>query len=203
VKINPNFRHKLVLFCGPSGSGKTTIVHHLLKKFPMMRFSTSATTREKRPNETDGVDYHFLTPDEFRARIANNEFLEWEEVYKDRYYGTLKSEVDKILNEGFVALFDVDVVGGLSIRKQYGRQLLDVFVMPPSVDELHKRLVGRATESEESLRKRLDKAESEMHYAYQFNSIIVNTVLQSAIDEAEQKVNDFLADEIPDPDDVE
>ena len=169
----------------------------------MMRFSTSATTREKRPNETDGVDYHFLTPDEFRTRIANNEFLEWEEVYKDRYYGTLKSEVDKILNEGYVALFDVDVVGGLSIRKQYGRQLLDVFVMPPSVDELHKRLVGRATESEESLRKRLDKAESEMHYAYQFNSIIVNTVLQSAIDEAEQKVNDFLADEIPDPDDVE
>jgi len=203
VKINPNFRHKLVLFCGPSGSGKTTIVHHLLKKFPMMRFSTSATTREKRPNETDGVDYHFLTPDEFRTRIANNEFLEWEEVYKDRYYGTLKSEVDKILNEGYVALFDVDVVGGLSIRKQYGRQLLDVFVMPPSVDELHKRLVSRATESEELLRKRLDKAESEMHYAYQFNSIIVNTVLQSAIDEAEQKVKDFLADEIPDPDDVE
>jgi guanylate kinase len=203
VKINPNFRHKLVLFCGPSGSGKTTIVHHLLKKFPMMRFSTSATTREKRPNETDGVDYHFLSPDEFRTRIANDEFLEWEEVYKDRYYGTLKSEVDKILNEGFVALFDVDVVGGLSIRKQYGRQLLDVFVMPPSVDELHKRLVARATESEESLRKRLDKAESEMHYAYQFNSIIVNTVLQNAIEEAEMKVKTFLEDEIPDPDDFE
>ncbi len=168
-----------------------------------MRFSTSATTREKRSNETEGKDYHFLTPDEFRTRIANNEFLEWEEVYKDRYYGTLKSEVDKILDEGFVALFDVDVVGGLSIRKQYGQQLLDVFVMPPSVDELHKRWVARATESEESLRKRLDKAESELHFAYQFNSIIVNTVLQAAIEEAELKVKTFLEDEIPDPNDFE
>ncbi len=203
MKINPNYQHKLILFCGPSGSGKTTIVHHLLKKFPMMRFSVSATTRPKRENETDGIDYHFLSPEEFRAKIANNEFLEWEEVYKDRYYGSLKSEVDRILNEGNIALFDIDVVGGLNIRKNYGRQLLDVFVMPPSVDELHKRLVARATEDEESLRKRLDKAEEEMHAAFQFNHVIVNVDLQKAIQEAEDKVLAFLEEEFPEPDEAE
>ena len=202
MKINPNYQHKLILFCGPSGSGKTTIVHHLLKKFPMMRFSVSATTRPKRENETDGIDYHFLSPEEFRTKIANNEFLEWEEVYKDRYYGSLKSEVDRILSEGNVALFDIDVVGGLNIRKNYGRQLLDVFVMPPSVDELHKRLVARATEDEESLRKRLDKAEEEMHAAFQFNHVIVNIDLQKAIKEAEEKVLAFLEEEFPEPDDI-
>ncbi len=200
MKINPNFRYKLVLFCGPSGSGKTTIVHHLLNKFPMMRFSISATTRERRPNEVEGVDYYFLTPEQFRAKIENQEFLEWEEVYKDRYYGTLKSEVQRILNNDQVALFDVDVEGGLAIKKQYGRQLLDVFVMPPSVDELHKRLVARATESEESLIKRLSKAESELKYAYKFNSVIVNAVLPDAYNEAEKLVREFLEDEIPDPD---
>jgi guanylate kinase len=203
VKINPNYQHKLILFCGPSGSGKTTIVHHLLKKFPMMRFSVSATTRPKRENETDSIDYHFLSPEEFRTKIANNEFLEWEEVYKDRYYGSLKSEVDRILSEGNVALFDIDVVGGLNIRKNYGRQLLDVFVMPPSVDELHKRLVARATEDEESLRKRLDKAEEEMHAAFQFNHVIVNIDLQKAIQEAEEKVLVFLEEEFPEPDEAE
>ena len=203
MKINPNYQHKLILFCGPSGSGKTTIVHHLLKKFPMMRFSVSATTRPKRENETDGIDYHFLSPEEFRTKIANNEFLEWEEVYKDRYYGSLKSEVDRILSEGNVALFDIDVVGGLNIRKNYGRQLLDVFVMPPSVDELHKRLVARATEDEESLRKRLDKAEEEMHAAFQFNHVIVNIDLQKAIQEAEEKVLTFLEEEFPEPDEAE
>lgn len=203
MKINPNYQHKLILFCGPSGSGKTTIVHHLLNKFPMMRFSVSATTRTKRENETDGIDYHFLSPEEFRTKIANNEFLEWEEVYKDRYYGSLKSEVDRILNEGNVALFDIDVVGGLNIRKNYGRQLLDVFVMPPSVDELHKRLVARATEDEESLRKRLDKAEEEMHAAFQFNHVIVNIDLQKAIQEAEEKVLTFLEEKFPEPDEAE
>jgi guanylate kinase len=199
VKINPNFRYKLVLFCGPSGSGKTTIVQHLLKKFPMMRFSISATTRDKRSSEVEGVDYYFLTPQQFREKIDNNEFLEWEEVYKDRYYGTLKTEVQRILDNDQVALFDVDVEGGLNIKKQYGRQLLDVFVMPPSVDELHKRLVARATESEESLIKRLGKAESELKYAYKFNTVIVNTVLNDAFNEAEKLVREFLEDEIPDP----
>lgn len=200
MKINPNFRYKLVLFCGPSGSGKTTIVHYLMEKFPAMRFSISATTRPARPNEVHGKDYYFLTPDEFRERIANNEFLEWEEVYADRFYGTLKSEVERILNDDHIALFDVDVEGGLQIRKHFGRQLLDVFVMPPSVDDLHKRLVARATESEDSLFKRLSKAEKEMQYAFRFNHVIVNTVLEDAKREAVSLVEQFLADEIPDPD---
>jgi guanylate kinase len=200
VKINPNFRYKLVLFCGPSGSGKTTIVHYLMEKFPAMRFSISATTRPARPNEVHGKDYYFLTPDEFRERIANDEFLEWEEVYADRFYGTLKSEVERILNEEHIALFDVDVEGGLQIRKHFGRQLLDVFVMPPSVDDLHKRLVARATESEDSLFKRLSKAEKEMQYAFRFNHVIVNAVLDDAKREAVTLVEQFLADEIPDPD---
>jgi guanylate kinase len=200
VKINPNFRHKLVLFCGPSGSGKTTIVHHLMQIFPTMKFSISATTRPPRPNETDGKDYYFLTPDEFRARVDHGDFLEWEEVYTDRYYGTLKSEVERILNEEHIALFDVDVEGGLQIRKHFGRQLLDVFVMPPSVDDLHKRLVARATESEDSLRKRLSKAEKEMQYAFQFNNVIVNSVLEDAKQEAVEMVRNFLAEDFPEPD---
>ncbi len=200
MKINPNFRYKLVLFCGPSGSGKTTIVHYLMEKFPAMRFSISATTRPARPNEVHGKDYYFLTPDEFRERIANDEFLEWEEVYADRFYGTLKSEVERILNDDHIALFDVDVEGGLQIRKHFGRQLLDVFVMPPSVDDLHKRLVARATESEDSLFKRLSKAEKEMQYAFRFNHVIVNTILEDAKREAVTLVEQFLADEIPDPD---
>ena len=203
MKTHPSFLHKLVLFCGPSGSGKTTIVHHLLKVFPKMRFSISATTRSKRVNETDGKDYYFLTPDEFRARIAKDEFLEWEEVYHDRFYGTLKSEVQRILEDGYIALFDVDVEGGLAIRKEFGRQMLDVFVMPPSVDELHKRLVARATESEESLRKRLDKAEKEMLYAYRFNHVVVNTILNESYATAEKLVQEFLDDVLPDPEEAD
>lgn len=200
MKTNPNFLHKLVLFCGPSGSGKTTIVHHLMQQFPMMRFSVSATTREKRPNEEHGKDYYFLSVDEFKAKIQNDEFLEWEEVYKDRFYGTLKKEVERILNDGYVAIFDVDVEGGLHIRKQFGRQLLDVFVMPPSVDDLHKRLVARATESEDSLFKRLDKAEKEMNYAFRFNHVIVNAVLEDAKLDAVKIVKEFLEDVVPEQD---
>lgn len=200
MKTNPNFLHKLVLFCGPSGSGKTTIVHHLMQQFPMMRFSVSATTREKRPNEEHGKDYYFLSVDEFKEKINNNEFLEWEEVYKDRFYGTLKKEVERILEDGYVAIFDVDVEGGLHIRKQFGRQLLDVFVMPPSVDDLHKRLVARATESEDSLFKRLDKAEKEMNYAFRFNHVIVNAVLEDAKLDAMKIVKEFLEDVVPEPD---
>jgi guanylate kinase len=199
VKINPNFKHKLVLFCGPSGSGKTTIVHSLLKAFPRMRFSISATTRPKRDNEVDGVDYYFLTPEQFRAKIANNEFLEWEEVYTDRYYGTLKADVQKILDDEYIALFDVDVEGGLAIRKNFGSQILDVFVMPPSVDELHKRLVARATETADSLSKRLEKAEKELHYAFRFNNVIVNIDLETSINDAKSLVQEFLDDVIPDP----
>lgn len=200
MKINPQFQHRLVLFCGPSGSGKTTIVHHLMQEFPSMRFSISATTRPRRDTEEHGKDYYFLSVQEFKERLKAGDFLEWEEVYADRFYGTLRSEVERILNNGHIALFDVDVEGGLQIKKVFGRQLLDVFVMPPSVDELHRRLVARATESEESLMKRLSKAEKEMQYAFRFNQVIVNTDLDTAKQEAVDKVHAFLADEIPDPD---
>ena len=200
MKINPSFSHRLVLFCGPSGSGKTTIVHHLMSLFPSMRFSISATTRPPRENEVHGRDYFFLTEAEFRTRLSEGHFLESEEVYPGRFYGTLKEEVDRILNEGNIALFDVDVVGGLQIKKHFGPQLLDVFVMPPSIDELHRRLVGRATESEESLMRRLGKAENEMQSAFRFSHVIVNTQLAQAKLEAEALVRAFLTDEIPDPD---
>lgn len=199
MKINPAFRHKLVLFCGPSGSGKTTIVHHLMTVFTSLRFSISATTRPQRNSEQHGRDYYFMSPEEFRERLGKEEFLEWEEVYPDRFYGTLKSEVERILHHGHVALFDVDVEGGLQIKKYFGKQLLDVFVMPPSVDELHRRLVARATESEDSLMKRLSKAEKELGYAYRFNHIIVNTDLEKAKEEAGLLVKVFLAEEVPDP----
>lgn len=200
MKINPQFEHRLVLFCGPSGSGKTTIVHHLMQQFPQMRFSISATTRPRRETEEHGKDYYFLGVEEFKARLEAGDFLEWEEVYPDRFYGTLKSEVERILNNDHIALFDVDVEGGLQIKKYFGHRLLDVFVMPPSVDELHRRLVARATESEESLLKRLSKAEKEMQYAFRFNHVIVNTDLGTAKQEAVAKVQAFLTDEIPDPD---
>lgn len=200
MKINPHYQHRLVLFCGPSGSGKTTIVHHLMQQFASMRFSISATTRPRRDSEEDGRDYYFLSVEEFKARLAAGDFLEWEEVYQDRFYGTLKSEVERILNNDHIALFDVDVEGGLQIKKYFGRRLLDVFVMPPSVDELHRRLVARATESDESLMKRLSKAEKEMQYAFRFNYVIVNTDLEVAKAEAVAKVKAFLSDEIPDPD---
>lgn len=189
---------RLVLFCGPSGSGKTTIVQYLLKVFPQMRFSISATTRPMRANELNGRDYHFMTPAEFRQRIDAGDFLEWEEVYPDRFYGTLKEDVKAILQNGNIALFDVDVEGGLEIRKHFGRNLLDVFVMPPSVSDLRQRLVARASETEDSLLKRLDKAEKEMLYAYRFNNIIVNRIQEEACAEAVELVKKFLADEIPD-----
>jgi guanylate kinase len=203
VKTNPSFSHRLVLFCGPSGSGKTTIVHHLMKVFPSMRFSISATTRPRRDNEVHGRDYFFLTESDFRSRLGNGDFLESEEVYPGRFYGTLKEEVDRILDDGNIALFDVDVVGGLQIKKHFGPRLLDVFVMPPSIDELHRRLVTRATETEDSLMRRLGKAEKEMQSAFRFSHVIVNSDLDKAQAEAEQLVRQFLADEIPDPEEAE
>jgi guanylate kinase len=189
---------KLVLFCGPSGSGKTTIVHHLLKKFPELTFSISATTREKRVDEMDGKDYYFISVEEFKRKMHRHEFLEWEEVYKDRYYGTLKSEVKRILDSEKVVLFDVDVEGGLNIRSHYPKQILDVFVMPPTVDDLRKRLIARASESEDSLTKRVAKAENELEYAHRFNNVLVNNKLDVALKEAEVLVDQFLYGDIPD-----
>jgi guanylate kinase len=183
---------KLLLFCGPSGSGKTTIVHHLLKKDTRLAFSVSATTRPIRANEKDGVDYHFLSVDEFVRRIRNDEFVEWEEVYPDRFYGTLKMEIDRIWSEGRIAVFDVDVEGGLKIKEIYGDQLLSVFVMPPSVDELRRRLHTRNSETAESYMARINKAEHELTYAFRFDKTVVNDTLEHALEEAERIVNEFL-----------
>ncbi|MFM2206356.1 MAG: hypothetical protein RL213_331 [Bacteroidota bacterium] len=183
---------KLLLFCGPSGSGKTTIVHHLLKKDTRLAFSVSATTRPIRANEKDGVDYHFLTVDEFVRRIRNDEFVEWEEVYPDRFYGTLKMEVERIWSEGQIAVFDVDVEGGLKIKEIYGDRLLSVFVMPPSVDELRRRLHTRNSETAESYMARINKAELELTYAFRFDKTVVNDTLEHALEEAERIVNEFV-----------
>jgi guanylate kinase len=183
---------KLLLFCGPSGSGKTTIVHHLLETNPRLAFSVSATTRNKRANETDGKDYHFISVDEFRKKIDAKEFIEWEQVYNGGYYGTLKSEIEKIWSDGKIPIFDVDVEGGLKIKEIYGDSLLAVFVRPPSVEELHKRLTARNSETPESFRARIEKSEHELTYAFRFDKVIVNDNLKFALKEAKILVNDFL-----------
>ena len=183
---------KLLLFCGPSGSGKTTIVRHLLDTDPRLAFSISATTRPKRETETDGVDYHFISVNEFKRRIDAGEFVEWEEVYKDRFYGTLRSEVDRQWRENKVVVFDVDVEGGLQLKKTFGELLLAVFVMPPSVEALHQRLTARQSETPESLKARVAKAEHELTYAFRFDRVIVNDTLEHALEEAKQVVAEFV-----------
>lgn len=183
---------KLILFCGASGSGKTSIVHYLLNHNPNLCFSISATTRPKRANETDGKDYYFLSVDEFRNKIKNNEFLEWEEVYEDRFYGTLKSEIKRIDNNHRIAIFDVDVVGGLQIKKYFEDRLMAVFVMPPDLKALRERLLKRGSETPESLEKRVSKAEAELAYALKFDHVIINDVLEEACLKAQGLVDGFL-----------
>jgi guanylate kinase len=184
---------KLIIFSAPSGSGKTTIVHHLLKKDLNLRFSVSACSREKRSNEVHGQDYFFISPDEFRKKIETNDFLEWEEVYHNQFYGTLKSEVEGMRELGHNVLFDIDVVGGLNLKKQFGDEALAVFVMPPSVKELENRLRKRNTDSEEKIAKRLDKAAHELDFAHQFDVVLLNDHLEKSLLEAEIVVGNFLA----------
>ncbi len=183
---------KLIIFSAPSGAGKTTIVRHLLEKGFDLEFSISATSREARHTETNGKDYYFLSPEDFAKKVENDEFLEWEEVYKGTSYGTLKSEVERIRNNGKNVIFDVDVVGGLNIKKYFGDEALAVFVQPPSVEELRKRLTARSTESEEKIAMRVAKAEHELSFAAQFDVIIVNDDLEKAFEEAEKVLVDFL-----------
>ncbi len=184
---------KLIIFSAPSGSGKTTMVKKMLekKKFNLC-FSISATSRQVRHTEVHGRDYYFLTPEEFRAKVKEDAFLEWEEVYENNYYGTLKSEVERLLNKGQNVVFDVDVVGGLNIKKYYGDKALALFVQPPSVEELERRLRGRATDDDDTIRKRLDKAAHELAFAGKFDKIIINDVLTEALAEVEHVLNDFL-----------
>ncbi|MCD4682377.1 MAG: guanylate kinase [Bacteroidales bacterium] len=184
---------KLIIVSAPSGAGKTTIVQHLLKSIPDLEFSISAASRKIRPNEVDGKDYYFIPVDEFRKKIENNEFLEWEEVYKDHYYGTLKSEVERIWAKGKYVIFDVDVVGGLNIKKYYQDQAMAVFVMPPTAGHLEQRLRNRSTENEKDLKKRIEKAEHELSFADKFDKIIVNDNLETALSEAREMVYEFLS----------
>lgn len=186
-------KNKCIIICAPSGAGKTSITKYLLAQILSLKFSVSACTREKRDNETDGVDYYFLSTEAFRNKIKNNEFIEWEEVYKDQYYGTLKSEIVRIWDEGYNVIFDVDVEGGLSLSNYFGENALTIFIKPPSIAELEKRLRSRGSETEEKIQKRLAKAEDEMSYAERFNVIIVNDDLEKAQQKTFQIVNSFLS----------
>ena len=183
---------KVIIFSAPSGAGKTTIVRYLLSKDHSFAFSVSATSRKPRGNEVDGVDYFFLTTKEFKAKIDNDEFLEWQEVYPDNFYGSLKSEVEKILSSGKNILFDVDVVGGSNIKKHFGNRALALFIQPPSINELEKRLIARSTDNKEVIRERVEKAARELAYAPLFDVIIINDALHHALQEAEEQVAAFL-----------
>lgn len=183
---------KLIIFSAPSGSGKSTIINYLLKQGLDLAFSISATSRPPRGTERDGVEYFFLTPDEFRERIARGEFLEYEEVYPGRFYGTLKSQVEKQLAEGQNVIFDVDVVGGCNIKQYYGDRALSVFIQPPSVEELRRRLVGRGTDASEVIADRVAKAEYELGFAPKFDVVVVNDDLETAERQALDIIRNFL-----------
>lgn len=185
---------KLIIFSAPSGSGKSTIIDHLLEKDLNLYFSISATSRPPRGKEQDGVEYFFLSPQEFKERIANNEFLEYEEVYPDRFYGTLKSQVEKQTQAGQNVIFDVDVVGGCNIKNYFGSKALSIFIQPPSIEELRKRLIGRATDTPQIIEQRISKAEYELGFASKFDKTIINDNLEKAQQEAYQIIKDFLKD---------
>lgn len=189
---------RCLIFSAPSGSGKSTIIHWLMKEYPELRmaFSISATSRPPRSNngvmEQNGVEYFFLTPKEFRSRIDSGEFLEFEEVYKDRFYGTLRSQVESQLEAGMNVVFDIDVKGGINIKRQFGDRALSLFLQPPSIEELRKRLEGRDSDSPEQIQMRLDKAEYEMSFASQFDHVVVNDDLEKAKEETLELVCNFL-----------
>lgn len=187
-----SFEGKLIIFTAPSGAGKTTIVRHLLDTFPQLAFSVSATSRAPRGNEVDGRDYYFLSPEKFRELIDEKAFLEWEEVYAGQFYGTLLSEVERLWGEGKHILFDIDVKGALRLKRKFPERTLSVFVKPPSKEILADRLRGRATDSAEQIEKRIRKAEEELQFDNQFDVILVNDVLERALQEAVSLVGSFL-----------
>ena len=184
--------NKVIIFSAPSGSGKTTLVKHCLQHFPELEFSISCTTRNPRGTEKDGVDYQFISPEKFRQKIWEEAFVEFEEVYEDKYYGTLKSEVERIWNDGKTVIFDVDVKGGIALKKYFGEQALSIFIMPPSIQELERRLIARATEDADTIQTRVEKAEQEMTFQNEFDKILVNTDLETAKAEIEKLVSEFL-----------
>jgi guanylate kinase len=184
---------KLIIVAAPSGAGKTTIVKHLLTTLDVLAFSVSAATRVCRAHETDGKDYYFMSAEKFRALVADEQFLEWEEVYDNQYYGTLKSEIDRLWSMGKSIIFDIDVKGAMNIKRQYPDESITIFVKPPSKEILFERLRNRQTETPESLRKRINRASAELEYEPLFDAIVVNDNLQDAFKCAEQIVLDFLA----------
>lgn len=189
---NPSY--KIIIITAPSGAGKTSITRHLLRTFPnKLDFSISAATRKKRDHETDGVHYHFMSVEEFKEKIQHNSFVEWEMVYEGKYYGTLKSEIHRIWKDEKVPLLDIDVQGAVNLRQQHPEQALSIFIEPPSVDELKKRLNSRGTETPESLSTRLNKASFEISFKKHFDKVIVNDNLEKACKEAEKIVDDFLS----------
>ncbi len=187
---------KMIVFTAPSGAGKTTLVKHLLDSYEFLDFSISATTRTKRPHETEGKDYYFLTPEEFKRRISADEFIEYEEVYEDQFYGTLRSEVDRIWDSGKAIIFDIDVKGAKNIKNLYGDQCLTIFVRPPSLEVLISRLTARATETEESLRKRIARIREEVTYEPIFDTVVVNDLLEVAKKESEYLTENFILGKI-------
>jgi len=189
--MNPN--GKLIIFSAPSGAGKTTIVHHLLGKIPELEFSISATTRKARGEEQNEKDYYFISKEAFLHRIAKKEFVEFEEVYSGTFYGTLRSEIERIWKKGKTVIFDIDVEGGLHLKRKYDGQALAIFVQPPSLEVLIERLTGRGTDSPEKLKERFAKAEKELKYAPQFDIILKNYDLDTACAEAEKLVRDFIS----------
>ncbi|WP_194976602.1 guanylate kinase [Aquiflexum lacus] len=185
---------KAIIFSAPSGSGKTTIVRHLLEKFPNLGFSISASTRDKRGRtEQNGKDYYFLTPEEFKSKLDQNEFIEWEEVYEGNFYGTLKEEIQRLWENGKHVIFDVDVKGGINLKKYFGDQALAIYVKVPSLEVLHERLRDRGTESEESLSRRLYKAKFEATFEDQFDVTILNDDIKNSFEEAEKLVGEFIS----------
>jgi len=183
----------LIIITAPSGAGKTSITRYLLQHFPQLAFSVSAATRHQRPDEMNGVDYYFMSLEEFQHKIQNQEFIEWEMVYEGRYYGTLKSEIQRLRNSNKIPILDIDVKGAIHVQEQYPEQSLSIFVQPPSIEELKRRLQFRNTESPEALQDRLSKASYEISFRHHFNNIIVNDNLQNACEEARHIVSNFLS----------
>lgn len=183
---------KVVIISAPSGAGKTTLVKYVLSAFPQMEFSVSATSRSPRPNEQHGKDYYFISTDEFKKKIANNEFVEYEEVYPGCFYGTLKAELQRIWDMGKIVLFDVDVKGGINLKKIFGQQAISIFISPPSLEVLEQRLKNRGTETTETLKTRIEKAAYEMTFQSQFDYVVVNDVLDEAQKEIHRIIDNWL-----------